>query len=78
VGENAQKVVRLSTLLSLMGLGVPRADDYSARQPGPAVSYLYDICRASLVCTGEEQILAATEELLEGQAGVAVLRLKNR
>jgi hypothetical protein len=44
------------------------------------VSYLYDICRASLVCVSEEQILAVADELLEEDETNPwrVLRCKNR
>jgi tetratricopeptide (TPR) repeat protein len=66
--------------------GLPRAtekanDDYSNRRPGPGLSWLFDVVRASVVCSSEEEILNLVEALRHdtGSAAPAMLiRLKNR
>jgi len=84
-------VVRAGIDLSLLSIapmkGRERAlektkDDYSKRKPGPSVSWLFDVVRASVICDDEEQMVTFVEVLLKEQEceGIRfeVVRLKNR
>lgn len=54
------------------------ASDYADRAPGPPLSYLYDVLRASITCQSEDQIVRVVQRLKSLRRGVVVARLKNR
>ena len=51
------------------------SDDYGKRQPGPDISWLYDIVRGKVVCNTGDEVLAFLSALTQGSE---ILRLKNR
>ncbi|CAJ1933337.1 unnamed protein product [Cylindrotheca closterium] len=52
-------------------------DDYSKRKPGPGVSWLYDIVRASIIFSTTEQI-ARCLEAIRDDPSIRVVKAKNR
>ena len=52
-------------------------NDYSKRQPGPPLSWLFDIVRASVVCQDEVEMAAVVQEL-RAHPDIEVIRVKNR
>ena len=90
----------LATLVDVVGLesesvvcpplkGQSRAvekalDDYSQRVPGPGISWLFDIVRASIECDNDLQIAAVIDYLMEltthneSNTQIRVIRMKNR
>ena len=53
-------------------------DDYGDREPGPPISWVYDVLRGAVVCPNEETILQVVDKLRSSAAQATVLRLKNR
>lgn len=55
-------------------------DDYGDRSPGPAVSWLFDIVRGSVICDSVSGMQAALQRLeaAVAEAGGEVVRVKNR
>ena len=55
------------------------SNDYDDRDPGPAVSWLFDIVRGKAVCETGDQILAVWNHLQACKAdGLEIARVKNR
>ena len=89
VVHRALAAAGLSKSMLLLGAVKPRqaaADkarvDYCARQPGPALSWLFDVVRGRVVCDSEDEICRLVTALLEQEkeegADLEVVRLKNR
>ncbi|CAJ1945027.1 unnamed protein product [Cylindrotheca closterium] len=53
------------------------ADDYSKRNPGPSISWLFDIVRGCIEFTSNKQILKMVE-LIEGHPRIKIAQAKNR
>ena len=55
-------------------------DDYSARVPGPGISWLFDIVRGMIICDSEDAIIRVIECVLhlDASSPIEVIRLKNR
>mmetsp|Transcript_16208 Transcript_16208/g.39626 ORF Transcript_16208/g.39626 Transcript_16208/m.39626 type:complete len:105 (-) Transcript_16208:254-568(-) len=52
-------------------------DDYAHRRPGPGVSWLYDIVRASILFSDADQI-AACLEILHSNPSIHIATARNR
>ena len=52
-------------------------NDYSKREPGPAVSWLFDIVRGKVVCASGSEVVSLIDAL-KSNASVEVARIKNR
>lgn len=53
-------------------------DDYDLREPGPGISWLFDIVRGSILCSTEDEILQVVQYFQRPGLNVELIRLKNR